>query len=359
MTTRQMTPYGTLSTGEEVARATLTAGNGVSVSVIGFGGIITAIHVPDRDGRLDNVVLGFPDLEAYEAHNGSCHFGALIGRFANRIARGRFTLDGREYQLPINNGANSLHGGPKGFGRRLWDLAPDPDDEGGVLLSLVSADGEAGYPGTVRITVAYRLGDDGALRIDYTTTTDQLTILNLTNHTYFNLAGNGSGSVADQVVRIEADHYTPVDETLIPTGEIATVDGTPMDFRSATAIGARLREPNPQLVLAMGYDHNWVIRPGTPGALPGALTEAAHIHDPATGRTLTCLTTQPGVQFYTGNSLDGSKPGSAGTLYRQTEGFTLETQHFPDSPNQPNFPSTLLRPGETYRHSTVFRFGTM
>ncbi len=355
MTTRQMTAYGTLSTGEEVSCATLTAANGVSVSVIGFGGIITAIHAPDRDGRLDNVVLGFPDLDAYETYNGSCHFGALIGRFANRIARGRFTLDGRGHQLPINNGLNSLHGGPNGFGRRLWDIVPDPDDEGGVLLSLVSADGEAGYPGTVHITVAYRLADDGALSIDYTATTDQPTILNLTNHTYFNLAGNGSGSVAGQVVRIEADHYTPVDETLIPTGEIAAVDGTPMDFRQATAIGARLREPHPQLMLAMGYDHNWVIRP----AAPGALAEAAHIHDPATGRTLTCLTTHPGVQFYTGNSLDGSKPGSAGTLYRQTEGFTLETQHFPDSPNQPNFPSTVLRPGNTYRHSTVFRFGTM
>ena len=354
MTTRHLSAYGTLSTGEAITQATLTASNGVTVRVIGFGGIITSIETPDREGRLGNIVLGFPDLESYETHNGNCHFGALIGRFANRIARGRFTLDGREYQLPINNAPNSLHGGPEGFGRRVWALAPDPDDVGAVTLSLVSQDGEAGYPGTLQITVTYRLSDDGVLRIEYVATTDQPTIVNLTNHSYFNLGGNGSGSIEQQVVRIEADHYTPIDETLIPTGEIAMLDGTPLDFRKATAIGARLRNPHPQLTLAQGYDHNWVIRPGA----PGALVEAAHIHDPASGRTLTCLTTHPGLQFYTGNFLDGSKQGSAGTLYRQTDGFTLETQHFPDSPNQPNFPSTLLNPGQTYRQSTEFHFGT-
>ena len=354
MTTRHMTPYGTLSTGEAVTQAALTAANGVTVRVISFGGIITAIETPDREGRLSNIVLGFPDLESYETHNGNCHFGALIGRFANRIAHGRFTLDGQTHQLPVNNAPNTLHGGPNGFGRRLWSLDADPDDAGAVILTLVSPDGEASYPGTLKIAVIYRLRDDGALRIEYTATTDQTTIVNLTNHSYFNLAGNGSGSIEQQVVRIEADHYTPIDEKLIPTGEIATLSGTPLDFRTATSIGARLRDPHPQLVLAQGYDHNWVIRPGT----PGALAEAAHIHDPVSGRTLTCLTTHPGLQFYTGNFLDGSKRGSAGTLYRQTDGFTLETQHFPDSPNQPGFPSTLLSPGQTYRHSTEFHFHT-
>ncbi len=350
MTTLRTAPYGTLSTGEEVTSAVMTNRSGLSVSVISFGGIITAIEAPDRSGRLGNVVLGFADLASYEAHNGNCHFGALIGRFANRIAKGRFSLDGTPHQLPINNAPNSLHGGPNGFGRRVWSLTPLPDDA--VRLSLVSPDGEAGYPGTLDVAVTYRLDDDGTLRIDYEATTDQPTIINLTNHSYFNLAGNGSGSVARHVARIEADHYTPVDANLIPTGEIASLDGTPLDFRVPTTIGGRLREAHPQMALAQGYDHNWVIRPG----VPGALVEAAQVHDPDSGRAVTCLTTHPGLQFYTGNFLDGSKQGSAGTLYRQTDGFTLETQHFPDSPNQPNFPSTVLRPGETYRHSTVFRF---
>ncbi len=351
MTTLNMTPYGMLSTGEPVVRATLTASSGVSVSVISFGGIITTIAAPDRDGRLDNIVLGFPDLAAYEAHNGNHHFGALIGRFANRIAGGRFSLDGTPHQLPVNDGPNSLHGGPNGFGRRVWQLTPQGDDA--VTLSLTSADGEAGFPGTLQVAVTYRLGDDDTLRIDYVATTDKPTVINLTNHSYFNLAGNGSGSIAGHVARIEADHYTPVDETLIPTGEIASLDGTALDFRTPTPIGTRLRDP--QLALTRGYDHNWVVRPG----VAGALVEAAQVHDPASGRALTCLTTHPGLQFYTGNFLDGTRVGSAGTLYRQTDGFTLETQHFPDSPNQPGFPQTVLRPGETYRHSTVFRFHTV
>ena len=352
MTTLRTDDYGTLSTGERVLRATLTAGCGVSVSVISYGGIITRIEAPDREGRPDNVVLGFPDLAAYEAHNGNHHFGALIGRFANRIAGGRFTLDGQAHQLPVNDGPNSLHGGPTGFGRRLWTLTPQGDDA--VLLSLHSADGEAGFPGALRVEVTYRLDDDGTLRLDYRAVTDRPTILNLTNHSYFNLAGNGSGSVERQVVRIEADHYTPIDDTLIPTGEIASLDGTPLDFRQPTEIGARLRDPHPQLSLARGYDHNWVLRGGR-----GELVEAAQVHDPASRRALTCLTTLPGLQFYTGNFLDGTRCGSAGTLYRQGDGFTLETQHFPDSPNQPGFPSTVLRAGETYPHATAFRFHTL
>ena len=353
MTTLAIREYGTLPGGERVAAATLTAGCGISVEVISFGGIITAVETPDRNGKPGNIVLGFSDLESYVACNGNCHFGALIGRFANRIAGGRFSLDGQTHQLPVNNAPNSLHGGPDGFGRRNWTLAPAGEEA--VRLTLTSPDGEAGYPGTVELAVTYRLEDDGSLHIEYEATTDRPTIINLTNHSYFNLAGNGSGSIEAQVAQIEADQYTPVDEALIPTGEIASVAGTPLDFRTPTAIGARLRHAHPQMQLARGYDHNWVIRPGNPGE--PAL--AARIHDPASGRALTCLTTHPGLQFYTGNFLDGTNRGSAGTLYRQGDGFTLETQHFPDSPNQPGFPSTLLRPGETYRHSTIFRFHTV
>ncbi len=353
MTTLRLSDYGTLSNGERVGHAALTTSRGISVGVISFGGIITAIETPDRHGRLGNIVLGFADLAAYEAHNGDCHFGAVIGRFANRIAGGRFTLDGTTHRLPINNAPNSLHGGPNGFGRRNWTLAPHGED--GVRLTLVSPDGEAGYPGTLQVAVTYRLSDDGALRIDYEARTDRPTITNLTNHSYFNLAGNGSGSIEAHVARLDADHYTPISADLIPTGEIAPVGGTPLDFRTPAAIGARLREAHPQLALARGYDHNWVLRAGT----AGALAEAATIHDPHSGRALTCLTTQPGLQFYTGNFLDGTRTGSAGTLYRQGDGFTLETQHFPDSPNQPGFPSAALRPHQTTRHSTVFRFHTV
>ena len=239
MTTLRTSDYGALPSGERVTIATLTAGNGVSVSAISFGGIITAIKTPDRHGRLGNIVLGFSDLESYVAYNGNFHFGALIGRFANRIAQGRFILDGRSHQLPINNGPNSLHGGPDGFGRRNWTLTPAGEDA--VTLALLSPDGDAGYPGAMRIAVTYRLHDDGALRIDYEAATDRPTIINLTSHSYFNLAGNGAGSVERHVARIDADHYTPVDENLIPTGEIAEVAGTPLDFRTPIEIGARFR----------------------------------------------------------------------------------------------------------------------
>jgi len=350
MTTVRTDPYGTLSDGTAVTIATLSAGCGVRLSVISYGGIITALETPDREGRTGNIVLGFANLADYETHNGDCHFGALIGRYANRIARGHFTLDGRPFQLPLNDGPNTLHGGPDGFGRRVWDLEVLGDDA--VRLSLDSPDGDAGFPGTLRAAVVYRLADDGSLAIEYQATTDQPTVVNLTNHSYFNLAGNGGGTIGDHVAQIEADHYTPVDETLIPTGEVSLVEGTALDFRTATLIGTRLREAS--LALTRGYDHNWVVRP----APPGELALAAIIRDPASGRTLTCRTTQPGLQFYTGNFLDGTKVGSAGTLYRQTDGFALETQHFPDSPNQPGFPSTVLRPGETYRHRTVFSFAT-
>ncbi len=353
MTSLQTRGYGILAGGEPVTEARLTAGCGVSVSIISYGGIITAIETPDRHGRPGNIVLGFADLAGYQTQNGDCHFGALIGRYANRIARGRFSLDGQLYQLPVNDPPNTLHGGPDGFGRRNWELATEGEDT--VLLRLVSADGDAGFPGTLRVQVSYRLDDAGTLRIDYSARCDRATVVNLTNHSYFNLAGDGSGSVERQVVRIEADHFTPVDANLIPTGEIADVAGTPFDLRAPVAIGARLREAHPQMARARGYDHNWVIRRDA----PGALVVAAEAHDPGSGRALTCLTTQPGLQFYSGNFLEGTKRGSAGSLYRQGDGFALETQHFPDSPNQPGFPSTVLRPGETYRQSTEFRFHTV
>ena len=346
--TLQITSAGTTSTGAAVQRASICNTHGLAVSILSFGGIIASLDAPDRNGRLANIVLGYPDLGGYETHNGTTHFGALIGRFANRIAHGRFSLDGAEYRLPLNNGPNSLHGGPDGFGRKVWAMAPD--GENGVRLSLSSPDGEAGYPGRLDAEVTYRLTDTDELEIDYLATCDAPTIVNLTNHSYFNLAGEASGSIERHVAQIEADHFTPVDASLIPTGRLAPVDGTPLDFRTPTAIGDRLRIAHEQMTLGRGYDHNWVLR-----GQPGVVRRAATVHDPVSGRALTCSTTQPGLQFYSGNFLDGTLAGTSETLYRQGDGLCLETQHFPDSPNQPDFPSTVLRPGETYRERTVFR----
>ena len=345
--TLQINSAGTTSAGVAVQRASIRNAHGIAVSILSFGGIIASLEVPDREGRLANIVLGYPDLAGYETHNGTTHFGALIGRYANRIAHGRFSLDGREHRLPLNNGPNSLHGGPDGFGRKPWTMTQNGED--GVRLSLSSADGEAGYPGRLDAEVTYRLTDADELEIDYVATCGAPTIVNLTNHSYFNLAGEASGSIERHVVQIEADRFTPVDASLIPTGRLAPVEGTPLDFRQPTAIGDRLRVGHEQMMLGRGYDHNWVLR-----GQPGTLRRAATVHDPASGRALTCLTTQPGLQFYSGNFLDGTLPGTAGTLYRQGDGLCLETQHFPDSPNQPDFPSTVLRPGETYRERTVF-----
>ncbi len=346
--TLQIGGAGTLASGEAVQRATLVNAHGVSVGILSFGGIIEHLLAPDRDGRLANIVLGYADLAGYEAYNGNTHFGALIGRYANRIAHGRFTLDGAEYRLPVNDGPNSLHGGPEGFGRRLWTMAGVGEDA--VRLTLSSPDGEAGYPGKLEIEVVYRLTDDNELVIEYAASCDAATVLNLTNHSYFNLAGEAAGSIEDHVIQIEADRYTPVDDSLIPTGDLAPVEGTPLDFRSPTRIGERVRNGHEQIALGRGYDHNWVLNGDA-----GILRRAATVHDPRSGRALTCLTTQPGLQFYSGNFLDGTRTGTSGTLYRQADGLCLETQHFPDSPNQPAFPSTVLRPGETYRQSTVYR----
>ncbi|HJS87367.1 MAG TPA: aldose epimerase family protein [Acetobacteraceae bacterium] len=346
-------PYGKAASGQDVTITTLRNDNGLTVKFLDYGGIITEIDAPDREGHFGNVTLGCKSLRDYETVNP--YFGAIVGRYANRIAKGQFTLDGQTYHLPINNGPNSLHGGPKGFDKQIWGVKTQKGESSvGAVLTYTSPDGQEGYPGTMRVAVTYTLGNDNALRIDYEATTDKDTVVNLTSHAYFNLAGNGSGSVEDQLLEIDADRYTPTDATQIPTGAIDPVAGTPMDFRRLTPIGARLRDPFPQLVLAHGYDHNWVLnKPQL-----GALTQAGRAYDPRTGRILEVDTTEPGLQVYTSNYLDGSIIGSANKAYRQTAAFTMETQHFPDSPNHPNFPSTELRPGQTFRSTTIFRFLT-
>jgi aldose 1-epimerase len=322
------------------------------VAILTYGGIVQSLEVPDRDGRSGNVVLGFDRLQGY-ADNPGPYFGALIGRYGNRIAKGSFTLDGVTHRVPVNNGENSLHGGTTGFDKRLWSATPfSTEGDAGLELQLVSPDGDQGFPGTLSVTVRYTATAGNALRIDYEATTDAPTLVNLTNHSYFNLAGEGSGDVYHHRLQINAGHFTAVGAGLIPTGELAAVSGTPLDFRQPVAVGDRIRNGDTQLGYAGGYDHNWVLeRPA------GGLAEAAHVSEPTTGRTLSVSTTEPGLQFYSGNFLDGTVTGTSGRLYRQGDGLALETQHFPDSPNHPSFPSTVLRPGETYRSATVFAFG--
>ncbi|GAA0895871.1 aldose epimerase family protein [Virgisporangium aurantiacum] len=337
----------------EVDRFTLGNTQGMRVRILTFGGIIQSIEVPDRRGRVSNVVLGFAGLTDYVER--SPYFGCITGRYANRIALGRFTLDGASYRLPTNDGPNSLHGGTVGFDKHVWKATPfERGDAVGVRMRHISPDLDQGYPGTLTTTVTYTLTSDNALRIGYRATTDRPTIVNLTNHTYFNLAGEGSGSVEGHVLRIDAGRYTPVDETLIPTGSIDPVAGTPMDFTRPVAIGERIRDDFPQLVNGGGYDHNWVLdrEPGS------GLVEVATVVEPQSGRVLTVLTEEPGIQFYSGNLLDGTLTGTSGRAYHRGAGFALETQHFPDSPNHPNFPTTVLRPGQVYRTTTVYRFST-
>jgi len=345
--------FGRLPDGRTVTEHTLDNGRGLRLSAINFGGIVTALHAPDREGRSANVVLGLPTLADYVERNP--HFGTIVGRYGNRIAQGRFTLDGTHVQLPVNDGPNSLHGGVKGFGARFWDIEPvEADAQGNValLLSYTSADGEEGYPGTLQISVRYTLTPEQSWRIDYRAETDRLTVLNLTHHDYFNLAG--SGSVMDHALELRASRYTPVDATLIPTA-IAEVGGTPFDFRTPTRIGERIREPHEQLVWARGYDHNWVL---DRDPSDDKLTLAARLSHAASGRVMEVHTTEPGVQFYSGNFLDGTLVGSSRQVVRQGDGLCLETQHFPDSPNRPGFPSTVLRPGEVFESSTVVCFST-
>jgi aldose 1-epimerase len=343
-------PFGNTAEGLPVDLYTMVNDHGMEVKITNYGGIIVSIVVPDRQGKLADVVLGFEILTPYlDRHP---FFGAVAGRYANRIAGAKFSLNGVEYTLAQNNGPNHLHGGLKGFDKAVWQAEEFSGQEGvGVNLTYLSPDGEEGYPGALTAKVVYTLNNDQALKIDYFATTDQDTILNLTNHTYFNLAG--TEDVLDHVVTLNADRFTPVDETLIPTGELRDVKGTPMDFTQPMAIGARIDQDDEQLRYALGYDHNWVLNHPE-----GSLSLAATVYEPATGRVLEVYTTQPGVQFYTGNFLNGAFTGKDGITYHKRAGFCLETQHFPNSPNQPNFPSTVLRPGEQYAQTTIFRFST-
>ncbi len=352
--------FGQLPDGRAVELFTLTNARGVEARVTNYGATITVLRTPDRAGRLDDIVLGYDDLAGYLTA-ANPYFGTVVGRYGNRIAAGRFTLDGATYQLARNNGPNSLHGGLRGFDKRLWTAEPFERPDGvGVVLRYTSAAGEEGFPGTLQTRVTYTLTAQDQLVVDYEATTDRATPVNLTQHTYWNLAGTstatGAGplpTILDHQLTLDASGFTPVDTTLIPTGQIAPVAGTPFDFRTATAIGARIGQPDQQLKFGGGYDHNWVLdRGGRTG-----LVRAARLVEPTTGRTLEVTTTEPGIQFYSGNFLDGSIRGKGGRAYPYRSGLALETQHFPDSPNKPQFPTTILRPGETYRSQTVFAFG--
>ena len=341
--------YGTTGDGQPVEEYTLSNANGMEVNIITYGGIITAIRVPDRNGIVANVALGFDNLAAYEKSNP--YFGAITGRYANRIAGASFVLDGETYMLAANDGQNSLHGGLRGFDRVVWRVTDSSANS--LTLQHVSPDNDEGYPGNLDVIVAYRLNDDNGLQITYTATTDKPTVINLTDHSLFNLAGEGSGSIHDHLMMINADHYTPVDGTAIPTGELVPVAGTPFDFRLPKLIAAGQRSSHPQIIYGHGYDHNFVLNRDD----DHSNVLAARAYEPQSGRWLEVWTTEPGIQFYCGNFLDATLVGSGGRLYRQSDGFALETQHFPDSPNQPGFPSTVLRPGETYKTTTTYKFG--
>ena len=343
-------PFGRTRDGVAVEKYRLTNDSGASVAFIAYGAIVTEIVVPDRTGRMVNVVLGLPSLAAYETGN-SPYFGAIVGRYGNRIAGAKFTLDGKTYRLAANNGPNSLHGGAKGFDKVVW--AVEPQGDSAARLTTVSPDGEEGYPGTLTASVVYSWSNDNAFRIDYEATSDKATVVNLTNHSYFNLAGDGAGSIEGHVLAIDADAIIATDSGGIPTGEIMPVAGTPFDLRRGAPIGAGIRSPHPQTVAGRGYDQTFVLNHAGRG-----LGACARVHEPTSGRVLTVTTTEPGVQFYSGNFLDGTIAGAAGKRYRQGDGFCLETQHFPDSPNRPKYPSTVLRPGETFRSTTVHAFST-
>ena len=332
--------FGQTRDGLPVDAFILENAKGVKVKVINYGAAIVSVLAPDRSGLMTDVVLGFDSMEGYQGDNNP-HIGCCCGRYANRIANGRFTLDGVEYQLAINNGPNSLHGGLIGFDKKVWDAEVTGDS---VRMSLISEDGDEGYPGTLRVELVYSLNSDSELRIDYNATTDRKTVINLTNHSYFNLAG--SGTVRNHVIRINADVYTVVNENMIPTGELQSVAGTEMDLRIPTPISRNI-----DAVEGLGYDHNYCINQ----AAEGELTLAAQVTEPESGRKLECWTTEPGIQFYTGNFLNGVA-GKSGAYYNKQEGFCLETQHYPDSPNQPGFPSTVLEPGQTYTQTCIYKF---
>lgn len=341
--------FGQTAEGQAVGLYTLRNANGVEASIMNLGAILVSLKAPDKAGNIADIVLGFDNLDGYLKPNP--YFGAVVGRYGNRIAKGRFTLDGKTYKLAVNNGANHLHGGIKGFDKAMWTArAIESPDKPGVELKYLSKDGEEGYPGNLNVTVTYSLSPNNELRIDYLAVTDKDTVLNLTNHSYFNLSGGGAPDILRHDLMLNADSYTPVDAGLIPTGEVRSVEGSPFDFRKPTAIGARIGAPDEQLKRGNGYDHNFVVNRAGPG-----LELIARASDPSSGRVLEVLTTQPAVQFYTGNFLDGTLAGKGGKPVAFRSGFCLETQHYPDSPNHPAFPSVVLKPGETYQASTVFR----
>jgi aldose 1-epimerase len=343
-------PFGQMPDGTAVESFTLRNAHGIEVKAITYGGIIVSLRVPDRAGKLDDVVLGYDDLAGYLRQ--SPYFGAIVGRYGNRIAKGRFTLDGKTYTLATNNGPNHLHGGVKGFDKVVWKGEPaSTGDAASVTFRYTSPDGEEGYPGALSARVTYTLTDRDELRFEYAATSDKPTIVNLTQHSYFNLAGAGHDILGHELT-LDADRFTPVDATLIPTGKLASVSGTPFDFRKPTAIGARIGQDDEQLRHGGGYDHNFVLNRNGDG-----LVHAARLVDPRSGRALDIQTTEPGVQFYTGNFLDGTITGKGGVVYKKRGALCLETQHFPDSPNQPTFPSTVLRPGQEYRSTTTLTFG--
>ena len=344
-------PFARTADDQLVDLITLRNRNGIEVKVLTYGGIIMSLKTPDKSGAIDDIVLGFDDLPSYETK--SPYFGCIIGRYGNRIAKGKFSLEGTTYTLATNNTPNHLHGGNKGWDKVVWAFETFSNAKGvGVILTHTSKDGDEGYPGTVKAKVTYTLNEQNQLIVDYEATTDKATVINLTQHSYFNLAGTKANDILGHELMLNAAQYTPVDATLIPTGQLANVEGTPFDFRTSTAIGARIGANDKQIEFGKGYDHNWVLsRTGS------GLSEAARVVEPTTGRTMTISTTEPGIQFYSGNFLDGTLKGKGGRQYPHRAGFCLETQHYPDSPNHANFPTTTLKPGETYSSQTVFTFG--
>jgi aldose 1-epimerase len=343
--------FGKTPGGQPVDLYVLANKSGAEVSITNYGGAVVSLKMPDRNGKLADVVLGYDTVEGYVSDK--AYFGALVGRYGNRIAHAQFVLDGKTYTLAKNNGENSLHGGVKGFNKALWTAKILPAKDGQSLeLSYLSRDGEEGFPGNLRVSVVYTLTDTNALKIEYSATTDKKTVVNLTNHSYFNLAGQGNGDILGHLLTIQADQFTPVDADLIPTGELRDVMDTPFDFRKATAIGARIDQPDEQLKLGGGYDHNFVLRM----SMDHGEFLAARVLEPASGRVMEVWTTEPGVQFYTGNFLDGKTVGKGGVAYPKRSAFCLETQHFPDSPNQPKFPSTVLNAGARYHTITTYKF---
>ena len=343
-------PFGQLPTGESIDLYTLTNSNGMKARIMTYGGTVVSLTAPDKSGKFADVILGMDDQKAYTTQ--TAFLGALIGRYGNRIGHATFQLDGQTFNTPKNDGDNTLHGGPQGFDKRLWAASQTQTADGPSLsLTYVSKDGEMGFPGNLAVKVIYSITADNGLKIDYNATTDKDTVVNLTNHTYFNLSGPGSGDILQHQVMIDADKFTPVDSGLIPTGELKPVAGTPFDFKTPTAIGARIEQDDEQLKFGKGYDHNWVLNSGG-----GALAKAAEVFDPATGRVMQVWTTEPGLQFYTGNFLDGTIHGKGGKVYNRRGALCMETQHFPDSPNKPAFPTTELKPGQTYKTTTIYKF---